>query len=111
MIHLIEQPATQKQVKEMLEIYKEFVKLAVDIREEILAGGGEFHADCESVLLEEGSQQEDIWGADWVPEKREVRFGAIINLRPRQKNLSTEIQDVKIRRKVEAVVRRLLEAK
>ena len=27
--------------------------------------GGEMHADCEAVLLEDGSRQEDVWGADW----------------------------------------------
>ncbi|MFP5272403.1 DUF5674 family protein [Coleofasciculus sp.] len=33
------------------------MKLAVDIQRGILAGGGEFHADCETVLLEDGSEQ------------------------------------------------------
>jgi hypothetical protein len=60
-IHVLRGQATREQVKEMLEALEDYVKLAVDIRREIAAGGGIFHADCEVVLLEDGSQQEDIW--------------------------------------------------
>jgi hypothetical protein len=34
------------------------------------------HADCEAVLLEDGSQQDDIWGADWDPAAQLVTFEA-----------------------------------
>ena len=37
---------------------------AADVRRRILAGGGPMHADCEAALLEDGSVQSDIWGAD-----------------------------------------------
>jgi hypothetical protein len=43
------------------------IKLAVDVEKAILAGGGELHADCEEILLEDGSQQDNLWGADWYP--------------------------------------------
>lgn len=32
-----------------------------DAERGILAGGAEYHADCEEVLLEDGSRQEDIF--------------------------------------------------
>src|SRR5262249_4526734 len=67
MIHLVRSRATQEQLNEMLEELTEYVKLAVDIKREIVVGGGELHADCETVLLEDGSEQEDVWGADWWP--------------------------------------------
>nr|WP_277989900.1 DUF5674 family protein [Phormidium pseudopriestleyi] len=41
----------------MLETLDDYIKLAVDIERKILAGGGELHADCEAVLLENGSKQ------------------------------------------------------
>ena len=84
------------------------MKLAVDIERGVIAGGGEFHADCEAVLLDQGSQQEAIWGADWIPETQEVRFEALINIRPRQNNRSMGIEDAAIRVRVEAIVRELL---
>jgi len=108
-IHIIRTPATPEQITEMRQVFDEFIKLAVDIEREILAGGGSRHADCESVLLQDGSKQQDIWGADWYPEKSEVRFDALINIRPNQSNPSMTILDVAIRNKVEKIVRHLLE--
>ncbi len=64
----------------MLEVQLTYIKLAVDVERGIVAGGGEYHADCEEVLLEDGSLQENIWGADWYPESRTVTFGALINI-------------------------------
>jgi len=85
------------------------IKLAVDVEREILAGGGELHADCEQTLLEDGSQQENVWGADWYPEVKRVGFESLINIRPRQQNRSMEIKDPVLREKIEIIVRNLLE--
>lgn len=60
MIHIIRSQATLQQLNEMLEALGGYIKLAVDIRRGILAGGGVLHADCESASLEDGSQQENI---------------------------------------------------
>jgi len=108
-IHIVRQRATEKEINEMLEELKTYIKLAVDVERNILAGGGEYHADCEEVLLEDGSRQEDIWGADWYPEHRKVEFGALINIRPRQGNRSMEIEDPKLRDRIETITRALLQ--
>ena len=108
MVHLLNEPATQEQLQDMLRAHASFIKVAVDIRRGILAGGGEFHADCETVLLDDGSQNSDVWGADWVPADKVVRFSALINIRPRI-NRAMEIQDPAVRQRVEQAIRRLLE--
>lgn len=108
MIYIIREKATPEQVKEMLKMLQTYIKLAVDIDREILAGGGAMHADCESVLLDDGSQQEFIWGADWDPSAQQVTFESLINIRPRQNNPSMEILDPTIQEKVADVTRRLL---
>ncbi len=110
MIHIIRIKATPRQIEEMLSTLGTYIKLAVDIQRGILAGGGILHADCESELLEDGSKQEDIWGADWVPESQEVHFEALINIRPRQNNPSMEIRDKNVRLKVESIVKDLFGA-
>lgn len=92
----------------MLVNLENYIKVAVDIRQDILAGGGVMHADCETALLEEGSQQVDVWGADWYPQTREIRFESMINISPKRMNRSREIQNLNIRGQVEAVIRRLL---
>jgi hypothetical protein len=100
MIHIIRSHASTQQVEDMLQALGTYIKLAVDVHREILAGGGVLHADCEAVLLEDGSQQEDLWGADWIPSARQVAFESLINIRPRQNNPSMEILDPVIRARV-----------
>ncbi|MBU0511712.1 MAG: hypothetical protein KJ638_08435 [Chloroflexi bacterium] len=90
----------------MLSTLLVFIKLAVDTRRGVVAGGGELHADCESELLKLGSRQEDRWGADWYPSKQLVTFEALINIRPRQ-NPSMIIQDAEIREQVKEIVERI----
>jgi hypothetical protein len=107
-ICIIRTRATSTQLEEMLEALGIYIKLAVDIRRGILSGGGELHADCERVLLEDGSQQQDVWGVDWYPSDRSVGYESLINLRPRQGNRSMEIQDPTIRERVSQIVQQLL---
>ncbi|MCL1472202.1 DUF5674 family protein [Argonema antarcticum] len=108
MIYLIQERATEEQIEKMLETLGIYIKLAVDIDRLILAGGGEYHADCEAVLLKNGSKQVDIWGADWYPLTQEVGYESLINIRPRQNNRSMEIQDPVIRERVAEIVQQLL---
>jgi len=108
MIHLLRSRATKQQVDEMLEALAVYIKLAVDIRRGILAGGGVLHADCEAVLLDDGSKQEDIWGADWIPSTQQIRYEALINIRPRQNNPAMEILDPSIRDRVAEITDNLL---
>jgi len=66
------------------------------------------HADCEAALLEDGSQQVDIWGADWDPSGRKLTFEALINIRPRHGNPSMQIRNEEVREAVSRIVMRLL---
>jgi hypothetical protein len=97
-----------EELADMLTCYGDFVKVAVDIARALVAGGGEYHADCEEVLLADGSSQRDIWGADWYPDSGRVEYNALINIRPSEGNRSIEIQDESIRARVGTIVRRRL---
>lgn len=94
---------------EMLEELHSYIKLAVDVESGVVAGGGEWHADCEKVLIENGSKQENVWGADWYPKEKRVEFEALINIRPRQNNRAMLIQDVALRASIEKIVRSIFE--
>jgi hypothetical protein len=108
MIYLIRSRATHAQLTDMLQTLDTYIKLAVDIQRGILAGGGAMHADCEAVLLEDGSQQEDVWGADWNPAAQQTTFESLINIRPRQNNPSMEILDPAIQARVAQITQALL---
>ena len=91
----------------MLQANRFYIKTVLDIRRQILAGGGEMHSDCEIVLLDNGSEQKDIWGASWNPISQEIFYESMVNLRPRQ-NRSMEILDSTIREQVKQILYRLL---
>jgi hypothetical protein len=93
----------------MLLTLKSYIKLAVDVKRRILAGGGELHADCEALLIADGSEQESIWGANWIPSEKKVTYEAMLNIAPRRHNRSMEIQDPKIRHVVGVIAREILE--
>lgn len=91
--------------------FGDMVKVVVDVRRGRAAVGGELHADGEQLLLEEGSEQADLWGANYYPGRgpdRCVEFTAMINIRPAQANAGMEIQDPDVRRLVRDVMTRVL---
>jgi hypothetical protein len=88
-----------------------FVKAVVDVSREIMAIGGELHADEEALLLEDGSRQEDLWGINLYPEKPDdewIEYDSMINVRPSQNNASRGVEDAVIREKIKSVVRKLV---
>ena len=107
MIIIISKRATTSEIEQMLTEHKFYIKLVVDIERRILAGGGEMHYDCEQVLLLNGSQQQNLWGAGYMPSTGSVTYDSLINIRPRQ-NRSMEILDVNIKESVAQIVTELL---
>lgn len=92
----------------MLTVHTTMIKVVVDVRCLSLAGGGDMHADCESALLEGGSDQEDLWGANWFPGDERIEFESLINIRPAQGNRGLILKDERLRAVVESVTRNLL---
>ncbi len=108
MIHILRDKANAEQIVQMLEEYESMIKIVVDIRRRILAGGGEMHSDCESALLKDGSEQDDLWGANWYPAEQRIAFESLINIRPRLGNRNILIQSVELRQQVEFVTGEIL---
>lgn len=108
-IHFITAKATVQQIADMAAYYVAHIKVAVDIEKETLAGGGEWHVDCEQVLLQQGSQQKNVWGAGFKPQSKGVDFYSLINIRPAQGNPDQNILSQEIRAKVEKIIRERLE--
>lgn len=90
------------------EEHGDYIKVVVDIEKEILAAGGEWHADAEKLLLERGSKQEHLWGGGVDSNDNRIEFVALINMRPRYSR-SQEVLDVEIRNKMEEIIRRIFE--
>ena len=69
------------------------------VNRRLVAVGGELHADAEALLLESGSRQSDLWGANYMPgtgPERCLELTAMINIRPGQGNRSMVVQDPEV---------------
>lgn len=108
MIYLLRDKPNAQQLLEMLQEYEGMIKIVVDIRLKVLAAGGEMHSDCETVLLDAGSEQDDLWGANWYPDEQRIAFESLINIRPRLGNRGIVIQDESLRKQVEEITRQIL---
>lgn len=102
-------------VKELAEMAKDqfgdWVKAVVDIKEGIMIVGGDLHADEEAALIENGSQQKNLWGANiWFKKEGDERiaFDSMINIRPAQGNRSRSIENQDIQEKVAKIINDLI---
>ena len=88
------------------------VKAVVDIAQEIMVVDAGLHADQEYLLLEEGSQQKDLWGINIFPDqfgKTEfIVFDSMINLRPSVGNRTRGVDDPTIQEAIRTIVNKLV---
>lgn len=83
------------------------VKGVIDIQQEILALGGELHADAEQILLNQGSRQENLWGFNIYLQKSKdeyLEYSSMINIRPKQGNRGREIADLNLRMRIKEII-------
>lgn len=103
---VVESGITSDQISVASEEYGQFIKVVVDIYQDLLSAGGEWHADGEKVLLEHGSHQKDLWGGGVDMISKKIVYTALINMRPSLSN-SQEVLDVEIRNKMKQVIRKI----
>ena len=112
-IKIIKEPITLQELNKIAkERFGDLVKAAVDIEQEIMAVGGEFHMDEQIFLFEEvGSKQQNTWGINIYPEEtgeKFVEFDSMINLKPNQGNRTRNIDNPDIRNKIVEIVNKLI---
>jgi hypothetical protein len=91
--------------------FQTMIKAVVDVEREIMAIDAELHADLESLLLEQGSKQENLWGINLYLNKEvmeRIEYTALINIRPSSGNRGMEIQDTALRDKINSLVEKLI---
>lgn len=90
------------------KMYGNLVKAAVDLQAQTLVVDVEMHADAEQYLLEKGSQQTDLWGINLYPAKfgtdEFIEFDSMINIRPRQQNMSRSVENPETRKQIIALI-------
>jgi len=48
------------------------IKFVVDVEREIIVFGGELHSDAEEILVENGSDNRNLWGGNLYPLKEKI---------------------------------------
>ena len=93
------------------EFYTEMVKGVVDIERGIIALGGEYHMDSNTVLVEDGSEQKNVWGFNFYPDKigdDRVEYKALVNIRPLYGNTVMEIQNEDLKTAMKEIIEKLI---
>lgn len=102
------EPFTKEEIEKLKEVFDVYIKTVIDINAKICSAGADRHFESEKILLDEGSNQEDLWGGGIDLETKVIDFNSMINIRPRQKNMSNEIQNAKLREEFENLTKYFL---
>lgn len=81
------------EIKKLREQFDIYIKTVIDIKKKVCSAGCNRHFDGEKILLDQGSLQEDLWGGGVDLETKIIDYNSMINIRPKQGNMSNEIQD------------------
>ena len=111
-IKIISKPITRAQALEIgQEFYTEMVKGVVDIKQDLIALGGEYHIDANTVLTQAGSSQPDVWGFNIYPNvigDDWIEYTSLINIRPAAGNRTMTVEDEAIRKVMKRIIEELI---
>ncbi len=111
-MQLIKDTITVDELKKMSEkMFGRIVKAVVDIEKEVMVVDAEMHADEEEFLLEQGSEQNHLWGINFHPYETDddfVEFDSMINMRPSFGNRSRSVEDPAVQKRIIELVNRLV---
>jgi len=89
-------------------MFGNIVKAVVDIDKKIMVVDAEMHVDEEQYLLEHGSLQNNLWGINLLPTNygtlKFIEFDSMINIRPRQQNMSRNVENLDIQSQIIDIV-------
>jgi hypothetical protein len=109
-MQILEEKISSADLKAMAgKMFGNLVKAVVDVRQKRIAVDAELHADEETLLLENGSNSQDLWGINIYPDMDRkgpdfIEFDSMINLRPSQNNRSRGVENKETRDQIISVV-------
>ncbi|HVZ58712.1 MAG TPA: DUF5674 family protein [Patescibacteria group bacterium] len=99
------EPYTTEEIEKLKEQFDSYIKTVIDIEKKICSAGCDRHFESETILLEGGSDQSDIWGGGIDVDTKDIDFNSFINIRPSDHNPGNEILDSEIRKKYDQLSR------
>jgi|SRR3989338_10566993 len=112
-IVIIKEPITRAELKKIAEKrFGDLVKAAVDIKNEVMAVGGDLHIDCMNVLINNvGSKNPYTWGVNIFPEETGdgfIQFDSMINYKANFGNRTRGVDNTETKQKVVEVIHKLV---
>lgn len=99
------EPLTKRDINNVKQQFKVYIKTVIDIEGKICSAGMDRHFEGENILLMHGSKQSNIWGGGIDLETLTIDYNSFINIRPSDNNTSNEIQDLEIRKLYDKLTR------
>lgn len=94
-------PYTIEEIEKLREQFDTYIKTVIDVNRKVCSAGCDRHFESEKILLEQGSNQEDLWGGGIDIESKQIDCNSFINIRPNQNNTTNEIIDRNLRKTYE----------
>jgi len=112
-MQIVNKKITLDELKKMSQkMFNQLVKAVVDIKNGIMVVDAGLHAEEEDLLLENGSEQQDLWGINLYPEKfgtdTFIEFDSLINIRPSWGNNSRSVENLEIQESIINTVNKLV---
>jgi hypothetical protein len=99
---------TKADITQALEDNYPYIKITADLEQNIVAIGGEYHADAEKVMYEKfNSKNSYLWGGGYDIKLKIVAIDAMINRKPLLDNNSPDILDPVIRKRFREVAEKI----
>ena len=98
-------PFTKEEIEKLKQLFDVYIKTVIDVENKICSAGCNRYFESEKILLEDGSSQSDIWGGGFDLETRIIDGNSFINVRPADNNTSNDIQDPKLRKQFEDLMK------
>lgn len=96
---------TKEEIERLREQFDTYIKTVIDVEKKICSAGCDRHFDSETLLLEQGSKQANLWGGGIDVSTKMIDYNSFINVRPKDNNPSNEILSSEVRRKFEECMR------
>ena len=107
-MQILQKPISREQLSQLAQnTFGDMIKCVADVARGMIAVDAGLHADLERLFLENGSQQENLWGFNlWPEEEGEgfIEFDSLINIRSWQGNPSRDVLDPQIRESIKRIV-------
>ncbi|MBF0292673.1 MAG: hypothetical protein HQK86_11020 [Nitrospinae bacterium] len=104
---ILNEKPSQSMLKKLAACFEGEIKAVVDIKRNIIAAGSEWHHEARDLLVKDGSDSDDLWGARVNIKTGAISFKSQIN-EGRVGTENNEITDQEVRSEVETMIQNLL---